>query len=587
MTFHTLAGLPRSGSTVLAAILNQHPDVHVSATSGLIDLMGASVSAWENNPSIDAQGRDHADLYRLLRGVLAAHYEKVAKPVIIDKSRGWPAPAIMQTMTHVLGRPLKIVATVRNVPDCAASFVRIAKPKDVSEFLRTSHLIEHLKSSYVTLKAGYDAQPESFCLVDYDDLMDNPKRELKRVHDFLGLKPHTYNFKKIEGAAVAEKDEVWNVPGLHDIAPVLGRRHGDDSREVLGTLYDSFDQPAFWRGEETRPPQLLDLQLAAGLSGNFELGWELARHLERERPDDNRAAFNRGWYLLHQGKLQKGHKLLDRGRIENVFGNKSPSPMPIWDGKKKGTVLLNLEGGLGDQIHGARFAKDIAARGCTVIIACSGELAQLFRNIEGVVAVVQHEAVFGVVHDYWVPSMSAVVALGYEFKDLSGDAYLPSPDAKKARGAKLRIGLRWVGNPGFEHEQHRRFPSKLLFDAVKGIDAEFISLQRDDGVDEAPKWVKRVPLSHWGDTRAAAASCDLIITSCTSVAHLAASLGVPTWIVVPILPYYLWALPGNTTPYYDSVQLFRQSVPGDWKAPFEQIHEALLKKYKRVAKPKR
>ena len=314
------------------------------------------------------------------------------------------------------------------------------------------------------------------------------------------------------------------------------------------------------------------------------MGWELSRQLERERPDDNRAAFNRGWYVLHQGKLLKGHRLLDRGRTENVFGNQSPSPMPLWDGKKKGIVLLNLEGGLGDQIHGARFARDIAARGCRVIIACSGELARLFIDMEGVSAVVQHEAAFGAVHDFWVPSMSVVVALGYEFKDLSGKPYITKPKIKK--GTKPRIGLRWVGNPRFEHEQHRKFPSKLFFDAVKGIDAEFISLQRDEGADEAPKWVKRVPLSHWGETREAIASCDLVITSCTSVAHLAAALGVPTWIVVPILPYYLWALPGNTTPYYDSVQLFRQSTPGDWKAPFDQIHETLKKRFKKTSKHK-
>ncbi len=95
--------------------------------------------------------------------------------------------------------------------------------------------------------------------------------------------------------------------------------------------------------------------------GDFKEGWRLAQKIEKEEPWNNRAAFNRGWYLMQHGKLLEGEKLLFRGRDEGVFGNEPPkSPMPMWDGKSKGTVLLNLEGGLGDQIHGVRYARDIA-----------------------------------------------------------------------------------------------------------------------------------------------------------------------------------------------------------------------------------
>jgi hypothetical protein len=84
-----------------------------------------------------------------------------------------------------------------------------------------------------------------------------------------------------------------------------------------------------------------------------------------------------------------------------------------------------------------------------------------------------------------------------------------------------------------------------------------------------------VDLSTWLATRKQISKCELVITSCTSIAHLAAAMGIETWIIVPILPYYLWALPGNTSPYYDSVTLFRQEKYGDWSAPFEKIKENL------------
>jgi hypothetical protein len=114
-----------------------------------------------------------------------------------------------------------------------------------------------------------------------------------------------------------------------------------------------------------------------------------------------------------------------------------------------------------------------------------------------------------------------------------------------------------------------------MFAAVKDADAEFISLQRDAGVEAAPAWVKTVPLNSWEDTRAAVASCDLVISSCTSVSHLSAAMGIETMVVCPCMPYFLYALAGETTPYYSSMKLIRQEVFGDWQAPFDHIKDRL------------
>jgi hypothetical protein len=203
-------------------------------------------------------------------------------------------------------------------------------------------------------------------------------------------------------------------------------------------------------------------------------------------------------------------------------------------------------------------------------------LASLFVDVEGVSSVIQHEAVFGIYHDFWVAGMSAVVPLGFELADLSGAPYLTKPVTIKGR--KKRIGLRWQGSAQFEHEHHKAFPYELMFHAVKDADAEFINLQRDEGVDAAPGWVKAVPLNSWEDTRHAVASCDLVISSCTSVGHLAAAMGVETWTVTPVMPYFLYALEGENTPYYDSMKLMRQEVFGDWQAPFDRIKERLGEK---------
>ena len=180
----------------------------------------------------------------------------------------------------------------------------------------------------------------------------------------------------------------------------------------------------------------------------------------------------------------------------------------------------------------------------------------------------------GVLHDYYLPAMSAPLALGYEQSDMQGDQYITLPAVDYIQG---RIGLRWQGNPLYEHATKRLFPSDLLFDAVKGHDC--ISLQKGEGEERRPKWVKEVPLNTWIDTAKAIASCELVITSCTAVAHIAGSMGIPTWTIIPMVPYYLWTYPGSETPYYNSMTLFRQETIKDWEAPFEKIKMKLIKEY--------
>ena len=575
-----MSGVPRSGSTVLAAILNQNKQAHVSTTSGLVFALDALANVWHSQALLGENDKERTRLSQTMCAVIEAFYEDVEEPVIIDKGRGWPIPTIMQAMSQVIGAKPKIIATVRSISDCMASFVRVAKPDDLDEFIYSGVLSTHLKAAYISLQTGYEFAPECFCIVEYDDLIADPKSQLDRIHAFLELPDFEYDFTAIDGTSVQEDDEeMHGYEGMHDIQPVLAKQHNEDPKDVLKQHYATFCQPEFWLDKPRTTPELhdLDLQLAASQMGNFTEGWELAKKIEKDEPNNHRAAFNRGWYLLRQGEIQEGYQLMDRGRIAGVFGNSPPnSPTSPWDGKSKGVVLLNLEGGLGDQIHQVRYAKHIAARGCKVIVACTGPLITLFTDVEGVSAVVQHDCCQGVYHDFYVQGMSAVVPLGFELEDLTGEAYITKP--KTIKGFRKRIGLRWQGQMAFEAEHQKKFPYQLMFDALKDVDAEFISLQRDEGAEACPNWVKQVPLDSWEDTRQATASCDLVISSCTSVSHLAAAMGVETWTVIPAMPYFLYAQEGDTCPYYDTMKLLRQESFGDWEAPFAKIKERLSEK---------
>lgn len=575
---HFLSGLPRSGSTVLAAILNQNPQTHVSTTSGLGAALDALATTWHREPLLEKNDRDRKKLANAMRGLIHGYYDEItSKPVVIDKARNWPLPVVVSSMAQVLGHKPRIIATVRSVPDCMASFVRVAKPENLDDFIQQSGLTAHLKSSYQVLQAGYQADPECFLFVEYEDLLADPGTQLQRIHDFLGLDPFEYDFERIDGSTVKEDDEgLHGVAGLHDIKPKLGRQHNQPPRDVLKHHYSEFCQPEFWLSKPRTTPDidLLDLQLTASTMGDFAEGQRIADKLKSERPNDHKAAFNRGWYELNAGKIEDGYALLHRGRKVGVFGNSAPkTPQPEWDGKSEGTVLLQLEGGLGDQIHQVRYAGDLSRRGCRVIVSCSGPLVSLLQKQPDVAAVVQHGAEYGVYHDFWVPAMSAPVYLGLGLADLSGKPYITRPSQPEA--GKIRIGLRWSGNKQFEAQHHKLFPAPDFFDAVKRDDVEFISLQRDADLEFKPSWVQDVPLDTWHDTQKAVASCHLVVSSCTSVSHLSAAMGVPTWVITPVMSYYLYAIPGPKTPYYDSMRLFRQQVYGDWSHPMSELKTAI------------
>lgn len=322
----------------------------------------------------------------------------------------------------------------------------------------------------------------------------------------------------------------------------------------------------------------LDIALQHSIRGEGKVAEQILRSLPQ---DDPRVLFNLGWYDLQHGKFEQGMQGMSVGRWLNVFG--SPplgAGTPIWNGDEltNKTIVFHSEGGFGDQIINIRFAKNFRDMGAKVIASCSPQLFPIFRELPYIDHCVHSEYAKGVDHDYWVPGMSAAQVLNLSYETLPNTAYIPKFTARKLSD-KFNVGIRWAGNPHFEHEQNRKFdPTPLVnLKSIKGV--QLYSFQRDADVVDLPSEI--IDLQHelktWKDTAEYISGLDLLITSCTSVAHLSAAMGIPTWIIVPILPYYLWAMPGNKSPWYESVTLYRQEKFGNWNAPLRKIQKDLKK----------
>jgi len=335
----------------------------------------------------------------------------------------------------------------------------------------------------------------------------------------------------------------------------------------------------------------IDQQLNLMIRGRFQEGWELSQQMHEEHPNDLRHLFNRGWFLINQGDLQGGFQCLESGRHLNVYGSgRLPTKKPIWNPEKDSiegkTIILNMECGFGDQIIYARFASEIAKRGGKCLLSSDVRLHSIFSRIPGVEKCITIKDVPNVFHDFWIPGFSSSWLFGHTFETLPNDPYIFANPASVEiwknliKSDKPKVGIRWSGSPLFEHQQFRVFPPEPLIDLHKYNDVQFYSLQRDTDLRELPEEISDLQhiIISWEDTAAAIENLDLVITSCTSIAHLSAAMGKPTWVIVPLLPYHVWAYGGEHSPWYPkTTRVFRQKVFGNWNETFENLENEFVK----------
>jgi tetratricopeptide (TPR) repeat protein len=317
---------------------------------------------------------------------------------------------------------------------------------------------------------------------------------------------------------------------------------------------------------------------------------KLRETLPTNDPQRTIVTFNLAWHLLQEGKFREGIKALSVGRKLRVFGSYAenyPKPkifkgLPL-SGKK---VLLVGEAGAGDEIITVRFAKALSDQGAVVTWVTGHKLEGLFCQAPGVAKVISKSEEASQSYDYWAPAMDLASILEVGEEDLSQEAYLTAPPrfiekwkARLPEKGKLKVGLRWQGNPLYEQDLFRSVPFEVFRRFILSDQADFYSLQRDAGLEELSSTDPVIDLSSelqtWEDTAAAISLLDVVITSCTSIAHLSGALGKKTFLFTPMVSYYVWASPGDKSIWYKDVRLFRQKEFHDWTLEAKDIGERL------------
>jgi len=312
------------------------------------------------------------------------------------------------------------------------------------------------------------------------------------------------------------------------------------------------------------------------------------------KPDYADAHWGASWCYLSLGNFDRGWKEYEWRWQTNDFKNYVRNfSKPQWFGEEslrgKTILLHNNEQGLGDTLQFCRYAKRVADLGAMVILEVPKTLLGLLAKLEGVTQLITQGSVLPA-FDFHCPLLSLPLAFKTHLDSIPvNNPYLFSePDKVKhwqavlGEKTKPRVGLVWAGNAVHKNDRNRSLALHELLPLLMPH-CQFISLQKELRDTDKELLAQQPLLQHYGeqindftDTAALCELMDLVISVDTSVAHLAAAMDKPTWILLPYNPDWRWLIDREDSPWYPTARLFRQKQHGDWQGVIECVQRKLV-----------
>ena len=231
--FVCLSGLPRTGSTLLSALLSQNPLIHAEGNSAVCQFM------WDMHQSgymhageqLKANNREQT-IGDLIAMIPSVYYKNIAptKQIIVDKCRSWTIQPNVILLERYINPQPKIIVLERSVTEIIKSFGKLYRKNNMSEeavytLLRKMLLpnSEPIMRSIAGINwAKKNNQAHTFLFVHYNDLLAKPTETLARIYAFGGWSMFTHNFQKIINQH-PENDAVYKLHGFHDVRPVMAK----------------------------------------------------------------------------------------------------------------------------------------------------------------------------------------------------------------------------------------------------------------------------------------------------------------------------------------------------------------------------
>lgn len=287
------------------------------------------------------------------------------------------------------------------------------------------------------------------------------------------------------------------------------------------------------------------------------------------------------YWQLKSGDTAKGiENFITKFKPENILLDKSVG-MKFWDGGvfPGKTIIINGEGGIGDEIINIRFLNWFKKFNMKPILFSSfyrfrPDIVNMFRR-NGFEVETSHK--FFKKEYLWTHMMSLPAYMRLTEDELWDGKYLQPirKEKNKLQDNKFKIGIKCNGNPYFDQDIYRKIPIEKILNILP----ENVSVYFFDKENTHPKCINLIDkLDTWEDTLDYIDQMDIIVSSCTSLVHAAGAMGKRTIVITPISEYYTWTSTrtDESTPWYgDNFSVVRQTKVRDWEEPLNRAKELI------------
>ncbi|HWE85178.1 MAG TPA: tetratricopeptide repeat protein [Terracidiphilus sp.] len=293
-------------------------------------------------------------------------------------------------------------------------------------------------------------------------------------------------------------------------------------------------------------------------------------------------------YNLALTQLRLGHWSEGWRNYEARWGFREVHPQPrvfsrprwqgeLLDGER---VLLHAEQGLGDTIQFCRYAALVAARGGHPILQVQSPVARLLDSLAVVRAGLAQVALLDdppPPFDLECPLLSLPAVFGTTLETVPWPGAYLGPSSRSLvpsfPGSLLSVGLCWSGNPRYKSDAQRSVRLGVLLPLLRTPGVRWVSLQKGPAANQIAGLPSDVAVadgasrdSDLADTASMIAGLDAVVTTDTSIAHLAGAMGKPVFLLLSHLSDWRWMQDSASTPWYPTARLLRQRAPGDWNS---------------------
>ena len=262
-TYHFMAGLPRSGSTLLKSILDQNPNLHTNPVSPVMELMYHTEEYFKKSEQYLAYEKPK-NAHKIIKSYIENYYYEREEDIIIDHCRSWPNN-IERIKTYITPNP-KIICPVRDILEILTSFIdMIHRNSDQTSFI-DEHLMEKgftidddnrckylmgddgiVEQSLWSLSQAFiKNDTKHLLLVEYNDLVNTPEETFKRIYEFLELDYYSHDFMSIENTH-REKEDQWSLKDMHHVRQKLQKTSKNPEEVLSSDILNKYSKLEYWK----------------------------------------------------------------------------------------------------------------------------------------------------------------------------------------------------------------------------------------------------------------------------------------------------------------------------------------------------